>query len=106
MAWSLTKLWPVAASRQVLRVHCIAVIGLAVPMTSDATLASDFAWRSPVWIDTDAACGHRATADPDDCFALLVLVGASELAVVGVSTVFGNAPLEDTDRITRRVFEK
>ena len=75
-------------------------------MNSDATLASDFEWRSPVWIDTDAACGYRATADPDDCFALLVLVGASELAVVGVSTVFGNAPLEDSDRITRRVFEE
>jgi inosine-uridine nucleoside N-ribohydrolase len=59
-----------------------------------------------VWIDTDAACGYRATADPDDCFALLVLARASELAVVGVSTVFGNAPLEDTDRITRRVFEE
>jgi inosine-uridine nucleoside N-ribohydrolase len=75
-------------------------------MTADATLVSDFERRSPVWIDTDAACGHRATADPDDCFALLVLVGASELAVVGVSTVFGNAPLEDSDRITRRVLEE
>lgn len=106
MAWSLTKLWPLPASRRVLRVHCIAVIGFAAPMTSDTTLASDLKWRSPVWIDTDAACGYRATADPDDCFALLILVGASELAVVGVSTVFGNAPLEDTDRITRRVFEE
>jgi purine nucleosidase len=99
--------WPVVtALRQILRVHCIALMGFAVPMISDATLASDLEWRSPVWIDTDAACGYRATADPDDCFALLVLAGASELAVVGVSTVFGNAPLEETDRITRRAFEE
>lgn len=106
MAWLLIKLRPVAASPQILGVHRIAVIGWTVLMTSGATLASDLERRSPVWVDTDAACGHRATADPDDCFALLVLAGASELAVVGVSTVFGNAPLEDVDRITRRIFEE
>ena len=26
-----------------------------------------------IWIDTDAACGHARTADPDDCLAILLL---------------------------------
>src|SRR6187551_211196 len=54
-----------------------------------------------VWIDTDAACGHGRATDPDDCFALLVLTQAPGLEIVGVSTVFGNAPLDVTDRTTR-----
>lgn len=55
---------------------------------------------SRVWIDTDAAC-NGATADPDDCFALLVLLHAPDVEVVGISTVFGNAPLSVVDRTTR-----
>jgi purine nucleosidase len=54
-----------------------------------------------VWIDTDAACGNGRATDPDDCFALLVLTQAPGLEIVGVSTVFGNAPLDVTDRTTR-----
>jgi purine nucleosidase len=54
-----------------------------------------------VWIDTDAACGHGRATDPDDCFALLALIRAPGLEIVGVSTVFGNAPLDVTDRTTR-----
>jgi len=59
--------------------------------------------RLRVWIDTDAACGAGARTDPDDCFALAYLLGRDDLDIVGVSTVFGNAPLEETDRITRLV---
>lgn len=54
-----------------------------------------------IWIDTDAACGRSRTTDPDDCFALALLLESPELEVVGVSTVFGNAPLAVTDRTTR-----
>jgi purine nucleosidase len=54
-----------------------------------------------VWIDTDAACGHGRTTDPDDCFAILLLAQAAGLEIVGISTVFGNAPLDVTDRTTR-----
>jgi len=58
-----------------------------------------------LWIDTDAACGHARETDPDDCFALLLLVRAPDFTVVGISTSFGNAPLEITDRTTRALME-
>lgn len=54
-----------------------------------------------LWIDTDAACGHSRTTDPDDCLALLLLAQAPEVEIVGLSTVHGNAPLDVTDRTTR-----
>jgi inosine-uridine nucleoside N-ribohydrolase len=54
-----------------------------------------------VWIDTDAACGHAADADADDCFALLVLLQAPEIEIVGLSIVAGNAPAEAGERIVR-----
>lgn len=54
-----------------------------------------------LWVDTDAACGTGAQRDPDDCLALLSLATATRLQIVGVSTVFGNAPLDITDRVTR-----
>ena len=53
-----------------------------------------------VWIDTDAACGEPGWPDPDDCLALLALLRRPELDIVGVSSVFGNAPLERTQPIT------
>jgi purine nucleosidase len=54
-----------------------------------------------LWIDTDAACGHSRTTDPDDCLALLLLTQAHGVEIVGLSTVYGNAPLDVTDRTTR-----
>jgi inosine-uridine nucleoside N-ribohydrolase len=56
-----------------------------------------------VWIDTDTACGVEGRVDPDDCFALVYLLSRAELNIVGISTVFGNASLEDTDRIAREI---
>lgn len=55
---------------------------------------------SRVWIDTDAAC-NGGNADPDDCIAMLVLMNSSEVEIVGISTVFGNAPLSTVDPTTR-----
>ena len=55
---------------------------------------------SRVWIDTDAAC-DGGNADPDDCFAMLVLMNSPDIEIVGISTVFGNAPLSVVDRTTR-----
>ncbi len=55
-----------------------------------------------LWIDTDAAC-DGGEADPDDCFALLVLLAAPGIEIVGISTVFGNAPLAVVDRTTRQL---
>jgi inosine-uridine nucleoside N-ribohydrolase len=55
-----------------------------------------------VWIDdTDAACGRDARTDPDDCLALLLLAHTQAVRLAGISTVFGNAPLDVTDRTTR-----
>ncbi|MDZ4382301.1 MAG: nucleoside hydrolase [Parvibaculum sp.] len=54
-----------------------------------------------VWVDTDAACGHAFDADADDCFALLILLSASEIEVVGISAVDGNAPSVAAERIAR-----
>lgn len=56
-----------------------------------------------IWIDTDAACGHSRTTDPDDCFALLLLIRAHNMKVAGISTVHGNASIETTDRTTREL---
>ena len=58
-----------------------------------------------VWIDTDAACGEGERADPDDCLALLALA-RSAVDIVGISTVFGNAPLSATDRVARSLAQQ
>ena len=55
-----------------------------------------------IWIDTDAACG-AGRADPDDCWAIALLAREREVEIVGISTVFGNAPRDVTDRITRQL---
>lgn len=54
-----------------------------------------------IWIDTDPACGLGRRADPDDCLALLLLARAADDEIAGISTVFGNAKLDDTDRTAR-----
>ena len=53
-----------------------------------------------IWIDTDAACGHSRSTDPDDCFAIALLAQASGFQIVGISTVFGNAALEVVNHTT------
>ncbi|MDQ2670338.1 MAG: nucleoside hydrolase, partial [Gemmatimonadota bacterium] len=54
-----------------------------------------------VWIDADPACGLGDRIDPDDCFAILHLARSPQVRVVGLSSVFGNAPLAATDSVAR-----
>lgn len=52
-----------------------------------------------VWIDTDPACGLGSTADPDDCFALVLALQEARLQIRGISTVFGNADIDKTTAV-------
>lgn len=54
-----------------------------------------------LWLDADAACGTGKRRDPDDCLAVLSLVAAKHLNIVGISTVYGNAPVSETDAVMR-----
>ena len=58
-----------------------------------------------VWIDGDAACGTGRRRDPDDCLALLSLASARHIDIAGISTVFGNAPLSETDSVMRALVQ-
>lgn len=53
--------------------------------------------RIPVWLDVDT--GH------DDAYALLLAAHESRTELLGVSTVYGNAPLEQTTYNTRSILE-
>lgn len=59
-----------------------------------------------VWIDADAACGTGKHRDPDDCLALLSLATAGDIDIVGISTVFGNAPVSETDAVMRALVQQ
>ncbi len=67
--------------------------------------ASDPVKPTRVWVDTDAACGTGERRDPDDCLALLSLAGAAHLHIPGISTVFGNAPVAQADRVVRTLVQ-
>ena len=57
---------------------------------------------TPVWIDTDPSVA-RGGHEVDDGFALLQAFHSKELAIRGVSVVFGNAPLEQAFPIGQRL---
>lgn len=59
----------------------------------------------PVWIDADPAVGVK-DRDVDDGFALVQAFNSPEIAVRGVSIVFGNAPLAQAWPIGRRIVER
>ena len=61
-----------------------------------------------IWVDTDAACGTGQRRDPDDCLALLslALAGTAHIEIVGISTTFGNAPVNDADQVTRTLVQE
>lgn len=60
---------------------------------------------SPVWLDTDPAVGEK-DRDVDDGLALVQAFNSPELAIRGVSVVFGNAPLTAAVPITRELAAK
>ena len=65
----------------------VMVVGFGVGPNARAETAA-----RPVWIDTDPICtGTGRSDDIDDCWALLYALASPELAVRGISTVFGNA---------------
>ena len=59
-----------------------------------------------VWIDADAACGTGKRRDPDDCLAVLALAGAQHIEIAGISTVFGNASVSESDQVMRALVEE
>ena len=59
-----------------------------------------------IWIDSDAACGADRRTDPDDCFAILLLASTSDVRVVGISTVFGNASRDVADRTVEQLWQQ
>ena len=63
--------------------------------------ARDTVKSARVWIDADAACGTGKRRDPDDCLALLSLASATHIDIAGISTVFGNAPVSESDQVMR-----
>lgn len=56
-----------------------------------------------VWLDVDTSTG---VTDVDDGLALIQAFHSPELRVHGVSTVYGNASLEDATRIAQEVVER
>lgn len=59
-----------------------------------------------IWIDADAACGTGTRRDPDDCLAVLSLASATQIDIAGISTVFGNAPVSETDQVMRALVQE
>lgn len=59
-----------------------------------------------LWIDTDAACGAGARADPDDCLAIAFLAQSASFEIAGISTVFGNAPRDAVDYTMRSLLSE
>lgn len=64
--------------------------------------------KVPLIIDTDVALGvlHEGRPrDIDDGFAIVEALHAPEIELVGVTTVYGNAPHEDVHRVAREILE-
>ena len=56
-----------------------------------------------VWIDTDAACGTGKRRDVDDCWAIAATLRNPELAVRGITTVFGNTDAQTAATVAASV---
>ena len=57
-------------------------------------------------IDTDIALGavyDGRPRDVDDAYAVVASLNSAEIDLLGITTVFGNAPLADTDAIAREI---
>ena len=76
-----------------------------LPALQHLPSASDTVKPTRAWVDTDAACGTGKRRDPDDCLALLSLAGSAHIHIAGISTVFGNAPVMEADRVVRTLVQ-
>ncbi|MEX5216041.1 MAG: nucleoside hydrolase [Nitrospiraceae bacterium] len=81
----------------------IPVVSFAKPPSA---MAQRTAHPNAVWIDTDPACGAGATADVDDCWALVAASRSPELAIRGISTVFGNREGHEVHRVLEEVLAR
>lgn len=59
------------------------------------------AGERPIWIDADPACAMGQADDVDDCWAIIAALRSTNLNVVGLSTVFGNADIDHATNIAR-----
>src|ERR687897_1658469 len=75
------------------------LIALAVCVIAAEAVAQS---KIPVWIDTDPAVGEPER-DVDDGLALIQAFNSPELAIRGISVVFGNAPLDRGLPIARQL---
>lgn len=60
----------------------------------------------PLIIDTDVALGVEHEGRPrdvDDAYAIVAALNAPEIDVLGVTTVFGNAPVPLADQVAREI---
>jgi inosine-uridine nucleoside N-ribohydrolase len=80
----------------------VAAAAAGAGMATTGVRAQDAAPSTAVWIDTDPAVGVP-DRDVDDGFALLQAFHSPELALRGVSVVFGNAPLAQAWPIGLRI---
>src|SRR4051812_741099 len=98
---------PILVATTVVGLLCAGAAAVRAPLAAGPVHTAQ-AVRSapvPVWIDTDPAVGVK-DRDVDDGFALLQAFNSPELAVRGVSVVFGNAPLAEGWPIGRRIVER
>src|SRR6476659_3117906 len=76
--------------------HSVICRALLVAILACARLAA----AGTVWIDTDISIGSPFR-EVDDAYALVVAFRSPEIRIAGLSTSYGNAPLESTTRIAR-----
>jgi inosine-uridine nucleoside N-ribohydrolase len=64
-----------------------------------------FAHAETVWIDTDVSIGSPIR-EVDDAYALVLAFHSPELRIAGISTSYGNAPLDHTTRAARELVRR
>ncbi|KAK5129110.1 hypothetical protein LTR08_003898 [Meristemomyces frigidus] len=77
--------------------HYVAAQSMSAPMNGHKTIAKHASGPAPLWLDVDT--GH------DDAFAILLAARSPDVRLLGLSTVYGNAPLPQTTYNTRAILE-